>query len=122
MNKPKVLIAEDEPLLTDMLCTVFEEQGFETVTFGTADEAVSFLKLTRTHLDLLFTDVRMPGALSGLDLAAVAQALQPGLPVVVSSGYYEPMTSKLDQTTLLPKPWKLEALESVCRKACRKVS
>ncbi|MFW2344904.1 MAG: response regulator transcription factor, partial [Brevundimonas mediterranea] len=51
-----------------------------------ADEAVAILK-SGACIDLIFTDVRMPGAMDGLGLLAYAQLGQPRIPVLVSSGH-----------------------------------
>ncbi|WP_454253201.1 response regulator [Pseudomonas sp. Marseille-Q7302] len=109
-----VLIAEDERLLAEMLRDIFEEHECEVLVFSTADDACRYLEQKHPPLDLLFTDVRMPGSKTGLDLALSARRLQPTLPIVVSSGYFDGPTQHLSEMTLLPKPWNLERLLTVC--------
>lgn len=112
--KCQVLIAEDEKLLADMLREIFEEHGCEVVSFATADAAYDYLQRTSHRLDLLFTDVKMPGEMTGLDLAYRAGRLQPDLRIVISSGYFDEPTQRLSQVTLLPKPWQVDRLLQAC--------
>ncbi len=97
-----------------MLRDIFEDYDFEVFAFATADEACAYLERNRPALDLLFTDVKMPGLKTGLDLAYQARQLHPGLPVVISSGYFDGPVQKLSEMTLLPKPWDLDRLVAVC--------
>lgn len=110
----RVLIAEDEELLRDMLIDHFEDHGFEVVAFASADEACAFIHEHGCLFNLLFTDVKMPGAKTGLDLAFNARQLKPDLPIVISSGYFDGPMQKLSEVVLLPKPWDLQKLEDAC--------
>lgn len=112
--KGKVLIAEDESALVEMLSEVFEDAGFEVVAFDTADIACAQLDEHIADLSLLFTDVKMPGEKTGLDLVFAARKVRPDLPIVVSSGYFEETEQQISQVTLLPKPWSLGKLIEVC--------
>lgn len=112
--KGKVLIAEDEPAVVAMLSEVFEEAGFEIVAFDTADAACAQLHEHIEDLILLFTDVKMPGEKTGLDLVFAARKVRSDLPIVVSSGYFEGTEQQISQVTWLPKPWTLGKLMKVC--------
>lgn len=61
----RVVIAEDEALLVDVLTEVFEDEGFEVIAFTTADAAWSHLQAQPNPPGLLFTDVKMPGRMDG---------------------------------------------------------
>lgn len=112
--KCQVLIAEDQQQLADMLREIFEDHGCEVISFATADAAYDYLQSTGHRLDLLFTDVKMPGEMTGLDLAYRARHLQPDLRIVISSGYFDEPTQQLSQVTLLPKPWQVDRLLQAC--------
>ena len=114
MNRPRVLVAEDEPVLLALLQELFEDWGFEVHAFDSADAACTFMQEQQPQLDLLFTDVRMPGLLSGLDLALQARRRQAGLPIVVTSGYYDKQPAGAVQAVFLPKPWDLRTLMERC--------
>ena len=68
MQRPAVLIVEDEPLLRIHAADIVEEAGFFAIEANNADEAVRILE-TRDDIVLLFTDVQMPGSMDGLKLA-----------------------------------------------------
>lgn len=112
--KRRVLIVEDETMLAEVLRDIFVEHSCEVVAFATADAAYQYLKQDGASLDLLFTDVKMPGCMTGLDLAYQARQLQPDLQIVISSGYFDGPALQLSHMTLLPKPWNLEKLLQVC--------
>jgi CheY-like chemotaxis protein len=112
--KRHVLIAEDEKVLAEMLSDLFEDAGYEVITFQTADEACANLHQHVDKLDLLFTDVKMPGSKTGIDLVFAARTNRPDLPIIVSSGYFDGPIQQISHVTLLPKPWSLEKLLDVC--------
>lgn len=82
--------------------------------FGSADAACAFLQEEQPQLDLLFTDVRMPGVLSGIDLALQARCRQASLPIVITSGYCDENPACAVHATFLPKPWDPDALSRTC--------
>lgn len=114
MNR-RVLVAEDEPALRAMLIDIFEGYGFDVTAFANADEACTFISNQACPLDLLFTDVRMPGNKTGLDLAFSARQLMPDLPIVISSGYFDGPMQTLSNVKLLPKPWNMDAFVDACQ-------
>ncbi len=59
-RRPVVLVVEDEPLLREMIAFEFETSGFEVIDAGSAEEALQRLSDMQV-LDLLFTDIRLPG-------------------------------------------------------------
>ncbi|MDP3660560.1 PAS domain-containing sensor histidine kinase, partial [Phenylobacterium sp.] len=81
----KVLLAEDDEDVGDMVTAMLEDLGHEVVRAPDADSAMSTLRIT-PGVDLLLTDVVMPGGKTGVDLAHEAVALHPALPVILSSG------------------------------------
>jgi CheY-like chemotaxis protein len=80
-----VLLVEDEPLICDVAAEALEEQGFAVKAVGTAREALRCLD-AGTPIDLLFTDINLPGDMDGAALARRARALRPDLPVMYTSG------------------------------------
>ncbi|GAC1038917.1 hypothetical protein thsps117_36750 [Pseudomonas sp. No.117] len=114
MSRQRVLVAEDEPVLRDLLQELFEDWGYQVYAFGSADAACAFLQTDQPQLDLLFTDVRMPGILSGIDLALQARSRQASLPIVITSGYCDENPASAAHATFLPKPWDLDALYRSC--------
>jgi CheY-like chemotaxis protein len=83
-----VLLVEDEVLISMLVADVLTEGGFEVHEVATADEALRYIE-AGNPVDVLFTDVNLPGAMDGRELAAKVRARRPDLPVVYASGRYD---------------------------------
>jgi PAS domain S-box-containing protein len=105
-----VLVVEDDPIVALTVATALEDAGFTITRAATADEALPLLAAGR--FDLLFSDVVMPGTMSGVDLARTVQRLYPGLPVVLATGYSEEVV-RATGVMVLPKPYRIEHLVGV---------
>jgi CheY-like chemotaxis protein len=81
-----VLVVEDDPDLRALVRDALAAGGFDVVAVGDADAARSAMEMTEGRVQLLVTDVELPGS-SGLDLAALV--IDRGVPVVVMSGHRE---------------------------------
>lgn len=97
-----VLVVEDEPLLRLDIAQAFRAAGFAVYEAGTAEDALDALG-TGHDIDLVFTDIEMPGRLDGLDLARIVRARWPGLPVLVTSGSVRPEAREISR--FIPKPY-----------------
>ncbi len=75
-EKPTVLLVEDEVLIRLMVAEELRSQGLQVLEASNADEALAILE-SSLPVDLLFTDVRMPGRMDGVALAKLAQARFP---------------------------------------------
>jgi two-component system, response regulator PdtaR len=80
-----ILIVEDDVLVRAMAADELREQGYSVVEAASADEALSVLH-SNVGVDLLMTDVRMPGSLDGATLARTVRAEYPAMKVIVASG------------------------------------
>jgi CheY-like chemotaxis protein len=81
---PKVLVVEDEILLRLSVADLLREEGFEVIEAVNADEAIAVLR-TATPLDVVVTDIRMPGTTDGVGLARFIRANLPDLKVIMAS-------------------------------------
>ena len=83
-----ILLVEDDRDVREVALAVLEGAGFRVLEAGNGDDAYRLL-LAHPDLpiDLLFTDVVMPGRLDGIDLANAAQALRPELRVLYATGF-----------------------------------
>ena len=109
---PTVLIAEDEILVLMLLADALEEEGFRVVTAGDGNEALRMLERVEReggHVDVLLTDVNMPG-LDGLELARRVRATHPDLPVIYASGRTHCLDrdERVEGGRFLPKPFAPE--------------
>ena len=103
IGTPSVLVVEDDPLVRFVAVQVLADAGFETLEAGDAAQALDALKGSE-RIDVLFTDVRMPGRMNGFELALVAQRRWPDLRVIVTSAYFD-QSDLPSGTDFLHKPW-----------------
>jgi len=82
----RVLLTEDDPSVAGITETMLKNLGHDVVRAGNAEQALQVLKSERP-LDLLLSDVIMPGGVNGVELARAAVTLRPGLKVLLSSGF-----------------------------------
>jgi PAS domain S-box-containing protein len=106
-----VLLVEDDAEVGEMVSAMLTELGHTVVRAEGVDQALEELA-RRQDLDILLTDLVMPGGLSGLDLAKSVAETHPGLPVILSSGYAgeaQPIAAETPWP-LLRKPYSADAL------------
>lgn len=84
--QPTILVVEDEVLLRLALADELRDAGLHVIEAADAEEALHVLA-SDTHLDILLTDVRMPGRLDGVGLVRRAKAYHPKIKVIVASAY-----------------------------------
>ncbi len=108
-----VLIVEDEEQVRVLAESYLQEQGHETVSAATAEEALAALDVTE-RVDLLFTDIALHGDLdAGLDLAKQAVARRPKLKVLYTTGQGVTDGMKamfVKASAVLPKPYTVDQL------------
>jgi DNA-binding response OmpR family regulator len=103
-----VLLVEDEGLLRALAAWRLEEAGFEVVQAANAAEALEAMK-SRPDVDVLFTDVQMPGTLDGVGLARKIHEQRPNVLLLITSG--NARTGKVDipdHGHFLAKPYRSE--------------
>ena len=81
-----VLVVEDDPFVRSYSITSVESLGYSVIAAVDGNDALQKLR-TDIHVDILFTDIVMPGGINGWELADLARKLRPGLPVLLTSGY-----------------------------------
>ena len=114
-RRPTVLIVEDELALRKLVRRVLEDDGKRVLDAGNGHEALGVLEHEGERVDLMITDVVMPG-MNGPELVAKVAARWPALRVIYSSGYSDSRLAgrgfdegKVD---LLRKPYTLEELRA----------
>ncbi len=101
----RVLVVDDEAGLCELACTLLQSLGYEATSVLSPDAALA--QLAGQHFDVLFTDVVMPRPMDGIDLARAASARQPGLRVLLTSGYARNLNDKGPLPgPLLNKPYR----------------
>jgi two-component sensor histidine kinase/CheY-like chemotaxis protein len=86
---PNVLVVEDEMVLRMRAVDIVEDAGFTPVEAVNADEAIAILE-SRSDIDLLFTDIQMPGSMDGLKLAHAVHDRWPSIKIILVSGQVKP--------------------------------
>ena len=115
-----ILIVEDDALVRRYVITQIEGLGYRTLEASGAAEALEIID-SANHIDLLFTDVIMPGPMNGRHLVDTALARRPGLKTLFTSGYTENAIvhhGRLDTgVLLLAKPYRKSELARMIRLA-----
>ncbi|RRV07573.1 response regulator [Pseudomonas sp. v388] len=110
-----VMIVDDEPTIRMLVCEVLEDQGYVPLEAGEGATALKMLE-SDARIDLLVTDVGLPGGMNGRQLADAARIIRPDLPVLFITGYAENAiigNGHLDPGMwVLTKPFTMEAFAS----------
>src|SRR3984885_3226894 len=101
-----VLFVEDEFLISEWVAQALSEQGFCVQAVSTAAEALQALR--RDPVDVLFTDINLPGDMGGAALARRAREMQPHLPVIYASARANMLNpaDRVPGSSFVPKPYE----------------
>ena len=122
--KAKVLVVDDESFLVDLAVAFLHDLGYQTFTASDAKQAQDGLK-ANPGIDLLFSDVVMPGEMDGYGLALAAGQLHPSLRVLLTSGFAKTSEEHMNgdnegvarlAANLLSKPYTLIELATAVRR------
>jgi len=114
---PTILIVEDEFLARAMLSDHLQECGFMVFEAGSADEAITTIE-TGIPIDLVLTDIRMPGSMNGFGLAKWISANKPKISVILASGeatQTDAVNELCDHIPFFKKPYDLTAIVAKIR-------
>jgi CheY-like chemotaxis protein len=118
-NPLVILLVEDEVLVRMVAADVLEDAGFTVLESTNAEEALRLLE-TRPDVQVLFTDVNMPGALDGLGLAQAVHERSPGVGILIGSGRIRPGIGELPVgARFIAKPYAPSALTDAVRAVAR---
>ncbi len=108
-QKHVILIVEDEEVIRELLREHLSDLGFEVISASNADEA-------RKIIELVLTDVNMPGSMDGAELAKWLDSYAPSMPVILVSGKASIPSNASAKRWFLRKPFQLSDLEDRIRK------
>jgi two-component system, response regulator PdtaR len=102
-----ILVVDDDELVREMMASFLSMKGYRVLEAGSADEAVSLLAAPKP-VDVVVTDVRMPGQLDGLGLASWIRDHRPEIRVLVTSGHTSAaqQAASVSDGPLIPKPYQ----------------
>jgi len=113
----RVLLVEDNDEVGRFSTELLEDLGYIVRRVADADAALAILKEDEFAVDLVFSDVIMPG-MNGVELAGLVRERYPGLPVVLTSGYSNVLAENAHHGfELIQKPYSVELLSRILRKA-----
>lgn len=114
-----ILVVEDDESVRESLVPNLIRLGYRVCEAGDGPQAVEILDRGEP-IDLLFTDMVMPGGMNGIDLALRARETRPGLKVLLTSGYTAPALAsqmqQIDNAAILSKPYRISDLAREIRK------
>jgi len=114
-----VLIVEDEASILMVLGDFLQGEGYHVLRAKNGEEAFEILA-SKPHLDLMVTDYRLPGGISGVQIAEPALKLRPELKVIFISGYPQEIVECNSPVTrgapILAKPFDLDTLSEQIQK------
>lgn len=102
----KVLLVEDDDLVREVTAQALTAHGFSVITAPTADAALEMLQAD-AEVDVVLSDIVMPGTRSGVDLARTLAVLRPALPVILASGHPVRIEEAPD-VVFVPKPYDVD--------------
>ena len=113
-----VLLVEDNDEVAALVTEMLEELGYHVTRVASAQAALGALANGR-RIDLVFSDIMMPGEMDGVGLAREIRKRREHLPIVLTSGYAEPALrdAEAEGLRVLSKPYRLDELERALRAA-----
>nr|WP_246583916.1 PAS domain S-box protein [Bradyrhizobium iriomotense] len=113
----RVLVVEDNDDVGQFSTELLEDLGYVVRRVANANAALAILGENEFAVDLVFSDVIMPG-MNGVELAGIIRERYPGLPVVLTSGYSNVLAENAHRGfELIQKPYSVESLSRILRKA-----
>jgi DNA-binding response OmpR family regulator len=108
----KILLVEDEPMLSELLTEALTDKGFAVHAAPDADGALEHLR-SQADIDIMFTDIDLGEGMDGAQLACIARVLRPMLPIIYASGRRSMGEFRtVPGSTFLPKPYTLNQVDA----------
>jgi PAS domain S-box-containing protein len=114
--RPAVLIVDDSAEVAEVTSALFEHLGYDTFYRESAEAALKLLA-DGARIDLVFSDIVMPGAIDGVGLASEIRSHYPHLPVLLTTGYSDATHAVPADLRILRKPFDSEALKGFIQEA-----
>jgi PAS domain S-box-containing protein len=112
-----VLLVEDNPDVASATTSLLEQLGYTVRLVSDAEAALS--EVQRERIDLVFSDIVMPGRMDGLGLARRLKEIRPDLPVLLATGYSDAAANVRGDFAILRKPYEIHQLSQAIAKLPR---
>ena len=117
-GKETILVVEDDDDVRFMACAMLEKLGYQTMHASTAKGALEIIKRQHKKIDLVFTDIVMPGGMTGIELVQRLREYYPAINVLYTSGYSANAIPDYQLSVgeeLISKPYRREVLAAKLR-------
>ena len=112
-----VLLVEDNPDVASVSSSLLEQLGY--IVRRVADAEAALREIERNNVDLVFSDIVMPGKIDGLSLARRLREIRPDLPILLATGYSEAAADVRGDFPILRKPYEIHELSRAIAKLPR---
>jgi DNA-binding NtrC family response regulator len=117
----EILLVEDDRDLLDFAGELLIDLGYQVFAASSAETALRLLE-HGVHLDLILSDIRLPGSMDGIELARKVKARHPDIKVLLTSGYDDSVINTIkDDFPFIEKPYRMaklnEAVQAVLKDA-----
>ncbi len=113
-TSPSILVVDDDDLVRSGAARSLTRLGYSAPSATGPAEALALLRAGKHCIDLLFTDIRMPGAIDGFELARIVRQEFPRIAILLTTGFAGRVPKDLS-TKILYKPYKLAELAAAVR-------
>ena len=111
-----VLVVDDESVVRRLVCTMLERAGFAVVEAGSGAEALNLFQQHRSRINLLLTDIIMPG-MAGTELVENISKMNANIPVLFMSAFCDRLDPRMERFVCIAKPFTNEELIGTVQKA-----
>lgn len=105
-----VIVVEDDPTLRALMTGILSEIGAQSLSFETADDALTYFLQNAFHCPLVIVDQALPGQIQGMEFIEMIQSRLPWIASILTSGYLLNPSDLPVHTIYLHKPWSLDDL------------
>ncbi|MDH2356308.1 response regulator [Bradyrhizobium sp. SSUT18] len=110
----RILLVEDDPLIREFMVEALLEEGYHVVHAANGEDALAWCG--RRVVDLLITDVKLPGSVDGWQIAERCREHDPGLPVIYATGFSPVAPRPVPGSLILQKPYRPEDIVRAVRR------
>jgi CheY-like chemotaxis protein len=104
----RILVVEDDQLIRETVADILTSEGFDVLEAESGEQAMQFC--SRHAADLIFTDIRLAGVLTGWDVAEHCRAENPDIPVIYATGFSDVRPRPVPRSLLFHKPYSPEQI------------
>lgn len=103
-----VIVIEDDPTLRTLMEEIVSEVGGDAISFGTADDALSYMLQINEKCRLVIADHGVPGQIQGIEFIEMVKSRWPSVAAILTSGYLIEPQAVPPSSIYLHKPWSLD--------------